>query len=112
MTNKLRQEIEKQISQYEISEDGPDDRDQLVRSIWALVEPAINATEDLARQLHKMLGDECALTIPLSDGTVAKVKFSQPPTLPTLSAFAKIFQSIVDNYAVTDEGGKIKEDRG
>lgn len=79
------------------------DAERLGKSICGIMDRHKAVVDSLAAQFHKLMSDETALTIQLSDGCVAKVKFSAPVTHSHMVAFAKIFQSIVDNYVVTDK---------
>jgi hypothetical protein len=82
---------------------GIENRDAIVAAIYKLLEVRVEAASNLAAQLSKLVSQESALTIPLADGTTAKVHFSQHPTRATLEAFSKIFQSIAENYVVSEE---------
>lgn len=82
---------------------GPIDPAALAKKLNHIALQYKDAADKLAAQLSKLVGDETALTIPLSNGCTAKVRFSAEVTHETMQAFAKVFQAIADNYVVPEE---------
>lgn len=74
------------------------DADLLKVGMRAILENNKSLIDKLLVQLRALIGEESTLTIPVSDGCVAKVHFTAPVTKENLSAFCKIFQSIADNF--------------
>jgi hypothetical protein len=72
---------------------------ELTEAFRAIAERHISP---IAKSLRALIGSESHLTIPLSDGIVAKVSFTGEMTKPKMDAFSKMFAAFAEHYVVTD----------
>lgn len=87
----------------ELKMDGEINRERLCKNLLVVMDRYREHVDGLAAQLHRLVGEETALTIPLADGCVAKVRFSQAVTHKNMITFAKIFNAIAENYAAPSD---------
>ncbi len=83
-----------------VTKRGQLDRQQLLAGVQIILERYRTDVDNALRQLHPLIRAESSLTIPLSDGCVARVNFSGEVNQENMAAFAIIFQSIAENYFV------------
>lgn len=103
MTTTLADEVAMAID-IEMQSDGDEiDADRLKENLLKIMAKQSAFLEASARQLSSLIGEYSQLTIPLSDGCVARVKFSLPITRKHMIAFSKTFAAIAENYVVDED---------